>query len=200
MEWNQVILEEIFFGYTFKLRLLGLFIVFLTSIIYPVYIRAMVRGDQKPSRSTWFLWGVLDLVTFGAQLTRGIFDPMLFAYSIGTFAVSFFTIKYGTSGWTRAETICSLAVGAIIAIWALTGPFWAMVSGVAGFGIASYPLLAKVWRGGYEDITAWVLVLVSSVFNLLDGQYFVSICFMVLQLSILAPILYYWKCLPNKGK
>ncbi len=159
----------------------------------------MTRGKQAPPRSTWFLWVVLDIVAFSAQLSRGIFDAMLLAYIVGTLIVAIFTVKYGIRGWTRIETICTFVVTLSIVIWTISGPFVAMICSMAGFAVAMYPLLKRVWRGEYEDLLAWCIVIVSSILNMIDGQIFTSSCFIILQLSVVLPVFYYWKYLPRKN-
>ncbi len=196
--WNPVVFEKVFCGFNFELHLFGLFTLFAALAMYPTYILAMTRGKQTPPRSTWFLWVVLDVVAFSAQLGRGIFDVLLLAYIIGTLIVALFTSKYGTRGGTRFETICTCVVVLTIGIWAIAGPLAAIVCAMIGFAVAEFPLLRRVWRGEYEDLRAWCIVVVSSILNMIDGQVLTSSCFIVFQLAVILPVFYYWKYLPRK--
>ncbi len=198
--WNPVVFGAVLWGFNFEFRLFGLLTLLVTLATYPIYILAMTRGKSTPPRSTWFLWFVLDVVAFSAQLGRGIFDAMLLAYIAGTALVAIFTIKYGTRGWTRTETFCTVIVVVSIVVWAITGPLVAMICSMAGFAVAMYPLLKRVWRGEYEELLAWCIVIVSTSLNWLDGQILVSSFFIILQLLVVLPVFYYWQYLPRKKR
>lgn len=198
--WNPVVFGAVLGGFNFEFRLFGLLSLIVALAMYPIYILAMTRGKQTPPRSTWFLWFILDAVIFSAQMGRGIFDAMLFAYIVGTLVVSIFTIKYGTRGWTTTETYCTIFVIFSIVILAMSGPLVAVICSLGGFAVAMYPLLKRVWRGEYEDLRAWGLAAVSTSLNWLDGQIFVSSFFFVLQLLVILPVFYYWRYLPKRRK
>lgn len=196
--WNPVVFGTVLWGFNFEFRLFGLLTLLVTLATYPIYILAMTRGKSTPPRSTWFLWFVLDTVAFSAQMGRGIFDAMLLAYIVGTAVVAIFTIKYGTRGWRRTETFCAVIVAVSIVVWAITGPLVAMICSMAGFAVAMYPLLKRVWTGKYESLPAWCTVVLSTGLNWLDGQIFVSSFFLVLQFLVILPVFYYWQYLPRK--
>ncbi len=196
--WNPVMFAAVVWGFKIELHLFGLLSLLVTLAVYPIYVLAMTRGKSSPPRSTWFLWLILDIVLFSAQMRRGIFDAMLFAFILGTALVAFFTIKYGASGWTRTETICSVVVALSIIIWAITGPLAAMICSLAGAAVSEYPLLKRVWAGKYESLPAWCTVILSTGLNWLDGQILVSSFFFVLQLLVVLPVFYYWKYIPKR--
>ncbi len=195
---NPVVFEKVLLGFNFELQLFGLFTLFAALTVYPLYIIAMLRREQAPPRSTWFLWVILDIVAFSASLGRGNFDVMLFAYTVGSLVVALFTIKYGSRGWTKTETICTIVVAITIGIWAIAGPLIGTICAMSGFFVATFPLLKRVWRGEYEDLRAWCILIVSTILNMMDGQILTSSCFVVLQLSVVLPVFYYWKYLPRK--
>ncbi len=196
--WNPVVFEKVLWGFNFELRLFGLFTLFAALAAYRLYIIAMTRREQTPSRSTWFLWFALDIVAFGASLGRGNFDVMLLIYTVGSLIVALFTIKYGSRGWTKSETICTIVVVITIGIWAIAGPLIGTICALSGFFVATFPLLKRVWRGEYEDLRAWCILIVSTILNMMGGQILTSSCFIVLQLSVVLPVFYYWKYLPRK--
>ena len=96
---NPTLIKFVVWGLNLEMRLFGLLALILTLVaIYPPYIISMVRGEQTPPRSTWFLWLALDFVALGSRLAEGNLDALLFAYASGTFFVALFTIKYGAKG------------------------------------------------------------------------------------------------------
>ena len=195
---NPVVVETVLWGFPLELRMFGLFALLVGCCIYPLYIKAMVQGKQSPPRSSWWLWFALDVVAFGSRIKSGNFDALLFIYTIGSFLIACFTIPYGQKGWTKLETICTAFVLAAIAVWIMFGATVATVCSLVGITVAMFPLLARVLRGEYEDLLAWCIALASSFMNLADGQLLVSIWFIILQLTVVLSITYYWKYLPRK--
>lgn len=198
--WDPVVVQIVLWGLPLELRLFGLFALLVGACAYPPYIKAMVQRKQSPPRSTWWLWFALDAVAFSSKLSSGNFDAMLFIYTIGTFFVACFTIPYGEKGWKKIETFCVICVLAAIVVWIVFGAAVATVCSLIGITVAMYPLLIRVLRGEYEDILSWCIVLASSLMNLADGQLLVSIWIIILQLTVLCSVTYYWKYLPRKQR
>lgn len=198
---NPTLIEMTVWGLNLELRLFGLIILVLSlTILYPPYIWSMIKGEQTPPRSTWFLWLALDFVAFGSRMAEGNLDTLLLAYTIGTFFVALFTIKYGTKGWTKLETISTISVALSIIIWLVVGDFVATVCAMNGITIAMLPMLKRVFRGAYENLTTWSVAIVTSSLNLADGQILTSVWMIIIQLLVLLPVLYYYKYLPWKHR
>lgn len=199
--WNPVIINTVFWGLILKIKLFGL-LSLITALValYPPYILSMVRGEQTPPRSTWFLWLILDAIAFGSRLANGNFDALLFAYTTGTVFVAAFTIPYGKKEWTNFETACAIIVFLAIIVWAAGGRSVATVCALAGITVAMLPLLIRVLRGKYENLFTWCVAPVTGFLNLLDGQIITSCWIITIQLCVLLPLLYYWKWLPRKQR
>lgn len=197
--YNPTLIEMTVWGLALEMRLFGLLALILSLVaIYPPYIISMVKGEQTPPRSTWFLWLALDFVAIGSRLAEGNLDALLLAYTIGTFFVALFTVKYGAKRWTKLETICTIVVAGALIIWFIGGRSVATICAMGGITIAMLPLLRRVLQGAYENLITWSVAIVTSSLNLADGQLLTGIWMIILQLSVLLPVLYYWKWLPRK--
>lgn len=198
---NPTLIETAIWGLNLEIRLLGLVILILSlTAIYPPYIWSMVKGEQTPPRSTWFLWLALDFVALGSRMAAGNLDTLLLAYTIGTFFVALFTVKYGTKGWTTLETISTISVALSIIIWLVIGSSVATACAMSGITIAMLPMLKRVFQGAYENLMTWSIAIVTSTLNLADGQILTSVWMIIIQLSVLLPVLYYYKYLPWKHR
>lgn len=198
---NPTVIDLVVWGLNLEIRLLGLLILVLSlTLIYPPYIWSMVKGEQTPPRSTWFLWLALDFVAIGSRIASGNLDALLLAYTIGTFFVALFTIKYGTKEWTKLETISTISVALSIVIWFAVSDSVATICAMAGITIAMLPMLKRVFQGAYENLITWSIAIITSILNLADGQILTSIWMIIIQLAVLLPVLYYYKYLPWKQR
>ena len=114
------------------------------------YIRSMFRGDTKPNRVSWLMWGIAPLIAFSAALSNGVgwaalpvfmsgFSPLLI------FTASFFTKK---AYWqhTSFDYVCGLLSGLALVLWWLTNePNIAIVFAIASDALAGVPTLTKAW-------------------------------------------------------
>lgn len=199
--YNPTLIEITISGLALEMRLFGLLALILALVaVYPPYIISMVKGEQTPPRSTWFLWLALDFVAIGSRLAEGNLDALLLAYTIGTLFVALFTIKYGAKGWTKLETICTVVVAGALITWLVDGRSVATICAMGGITIAMLPMLKRVLQGAYENLITWSVAIVTSSLNLADGQLLTGIWMIILQLSVLLPVLYHWKWLPRKNR
>lgn len=188
---NLALVSTEVWGLALEVRLFGAISAFISFFIYPIYIRSMVVGEQSPPRSSWFLWSLLNLISFSGKFADGTFDAMLFIYVVGTISVAVTTIFYGQKGWTRLETYCSTFVLLAVAVWEIVGPSVAVICSMSGTTVAMLPLLRRVLRGEYENIRAWSIAVTGGFFNLLDGQIMVSLWFMILQSTVVLSVYYH---------
>ena len=189
---NPILFQMVVLDRNLELHLFGLLCVLFSSFIYPLYILSMVRGEQCPPRSTWFLWLLLDVVAFVTRWQAGIFDVQLVIYTIGTLVVAFYTLWYGKNVWEKVDTFSAVAVAVAITAWGIIGPAASTVCALGGLTIAAWPLLQDVYSGKYASRAPWLFAIIGSVFNWLDGQILTGAWFTVLQVLILIPIVYHW--------
>ncbi len=190
--WNPVLLQTLAWGLQLEIRLFGLFAALVASVVYPIYIMSMVRGEQRPPPSAWFLGVALDGVAFGSRWMSGNFDALLAIYAIGTLVTALFTLKYGKEHWESVDSYCTAIVIGALGAWWIIGPSAATICAMGGMTVACWPLLKNVWDGAYESRPAWGIAPLGSIFNVLDGQYLTGIWFAALQLLIFFYIVKHW--------
>jgi hypothetical protein len=80
----------------------------------PPYLKDILNGKTKPERATWFIWSILGVVAFLAQLKlHGKWSLIyLGADAIGNILVFCLSLKFGTAGWSLTDKI-ALAIAAI---------------------------------------------------------------------------------------
>ena len=85
----------------------ALVIDFLGGINYLVYT---IQGKVKPNRISWFLWGIIPLIAFIAQVKQGVGLQSLFTLVIGLtpLLVFFATFMNKKSSWkiTKLDITC----------------------------------------------------------------------------------------------
>jgi hypothetical protein len=100
----------------------ALVIDFLGGINYLVYT---IQGKVKPNRISWFLWGIIPLIAFIAQVKQGVGLQSLFTLVIGLtpLLVFFATFMNKKSSWkiTKLDITCGgISVLGLI-LWIFTG-------------------------------------------------------------------------------
>jgi hypothetical protein len=100
----------------------ALVIDFLGGLNYLVYT---IQGKVKQNRISWFLWGIIPLIAFIAQVKQGVGLQSLFTLVIGLtpLLVFFATFMNKKSSWkiTKLDIICGgISVLGLI-LWIFTG-------------------------------------------------------------------------------
>lgn len=146
----------------------------LTLGAYVPYVAAILRGQTKPSRASWWMWagvGFLLLSTYYSLGSRGALGLALGAF-IGQTLVSVLALRYGIGGGTRFDFFCLAgAAGAAMLWWATASPFWPHVLVVAMDACAWLPTFRKTWKDpASEDAFAWMLWTAAAVLALLNTR------------------------------
>lgn len=150
-----------------------------------VYIRSIIRGESKPSRSAnaiWFLVGMISLLSYlaaGATTTRWL-SLSLFCSTTIVFTLS---LRRGVGGLKRLDIIClGIAVGAIC-IWRLShNPDLAVFACMTASLIAYVPVIRKTYLNPEtENKTSWVIYCFACICNV--------IALSTLKPAIAAPVL-----------
>lgn len=194
MWWNPTVLTGLLFGREVALHLFSVLTMLIAVALYSKYCLAMVKGTEvvvdgklervpvTPPRSTWFIWLTLDVVALSSAWAAQKFDVLLFSYTVGTLVVASYTLKYGKKGWGTIDTLCSAAVFAAILLWLAVGPSFGLWCALFGMFAGMLPIYYGIlWEGKHEDRTSWILGLLMSVSNLLDGEVWVSLYLITIQ-------------------
>ncbi len=76
------------------------------ALLDPVpYVRDVLRGRTRPQRVTWFIWSVLAIVTFCAQVGDGATwsVAMAGAQAVSTLVVFVLSNRHGQGGTGRTD-------------------------------------------------------------------------------------------------
>lgn len=141
-------------------------------LFFPFYIFAAVdsRNPTRPSRSTWWILSLIALILIFTNKAEGASDTVWFIWGLfwGQLGIALLSIRYGESGWTLQDTLCT--VGALLAIvfWlVLNDPLYALLAAIIADTLAILPTihksLVKPWS---ESRFAWLLTTIAAVLNL----------------------------------
>ncbi|MEI6528551.1 MAG: hypothetical protein WCO10_02670 [bacterium] len=82
---------------------LGIVAGVIAFIAYVVYIKAILKGETKPNRATWFIWSFVGLVLATSYYYSGAENTIWvpFVEFIGPLAIAILSIKYGEGGQAK---------------------------------------------------------------------------------------------------
>jgi hypothetical protein len=137
------------------------------------YVVATVKGTTKPNRVTWFLWALIPIIAFSAQLSEGVGLQALMTFMVGfgpalVFVASFMNRK---SVWnlTNFDFMCGgLSVLGLV-LWLVTKEGnLAIALSIAADGLAALPTVRKAYRAPEtESAYVYLLAMISAVITLL---------------------------------
>ncbi len=129
------------------------------------YVVGIVKGGKRPVRSTWFIWALLDSITFFSMLAQHAVNLQIAAAVVGCWTVFLLTLKFGKPGFDRLDAAC--LAGAVIGIgcWIASGdPRLGMTLSLAVTFIGSIPTFASAWKDPRdENLVAWIIITASCV-------------------------------------
>ncbi len=150
--------------------LFGVVAGFFSFSAYIFYIRAILKGTTKPSRSTWFIWAFIGIVLAFSYRASGAEDTVWVAVSeaIAPTIIALLSIKYGVGG-TEKTDIISFAGSALSLLlwWVFDSPLVALSMNLVVDSFAAIPTIKKSWRKpNEEDRLAWTLTQTGNLLNL----------------------------------
>jgi len=115
------------------------------------YAYQTLKGKTQPNRVSWFLWAVVPMIAFVAQLNEGVGLQVLMTFMVGfgpllVFASSFVNRK---AYWkiSRLDIICGVLSVLAVALWWMTGKGnVAIALSIAGDFLAGVPTLIKAYK------------------------------------------------------
>lgn len=140
-------------------------------VAYLPYFVSIVKGETKPSKTTWWIWSALEIMLSASYVMSGaentIWLPIAsFVGMVFTAALSLF---YGKREWTMIDSICSIGSFLGVIAWTFSGsPVVALSCFLVVDLLAVIPTVSKSWKNPLEeDLFAWVITLASGAINLL---------------------------------
>lgn len=151
--------------------LTGLVAIFLIFYAYVPYIISTVRKQTVPHAYSWFIWGLVTAIAFGAQVTNnggfGSYVSLFAAIACTTIFV--FALMSGKQDITRLDT-ASLVLGVLaIGLWVVTKtPLYSVILAAVIDLIGFIPTVRKAWlKPGEELYRSWVITFVRYVLSVL---------------------------------
>lgn len=137
------------------------------------YVVATIKGKTKPNRVTWFLWALIPIIAFSAQLSEGVGLQALMTFMVGfgpalVFLASFVNRK---SVWnlTSFDFVCGgLSVLGLV-LWLVTKEGnLAIALSIAADGLAALPTVRKAYHAPEtESAYVYLLAIISAFITLL---------------------------------
>jgi hypothetical protein len=153
----------------------------LSGAAYLIYIVDIIRGGTKPSRSSWWILGVVWSVLLVSSLTlvegSTFFERwhnlagswISLAYIIGSFTIAALSIKKGSSDpWGHVDTICVVLAGAsLVCFVIIQAPLISLLLSIVADVCGIIPTMRNAYRHPeYEHFIAWLLEVVSGAIAL----------------------------------
>lgn len=142
----------------------------LIFFAYLSYIKGIFAGTIKPSRTTWWIWSVMNFVTFAAYYSIGADETIWapFNEAIGPLFIALLSVRYGVGGLRRSDVPVIAGASLCLGLWLSTG------SAVLAFAAAIFvdflgavPTIVKAYRQEGEDTTPWLLTALGNGINIL---------------------------------
>ncbi len=144
---------------------------FINLVAYLPYLISIVNGETKPSKATWWIWSILEVMLSASYIMSGAENTIWLPIAgiIGMTLTAFLSLFYGKKEWTIIDSICSLGSVMGIVVWFFSGsPMVALFCFLVVDILAAIPTILKSWKEPFEeDLFAWLITLVSGVANLL---------------------------------
>lgn len=154
----------------FSKKSLGEVAGFINLVAYLPYFVSILKGETKPSKTTWWIWTILEVMMSTSYVMSGAESTMWLpiASGIGMLLTAILSLKFGDEHHHQVDhifIICSL-IG--LDIWILSGS--SLVGLIAFLAVdlfAAIPTLFKAWDDPFEeDLFAWIITLISGLINL----------------------------------
>ena len=143
----------------------------LSLLAFLPYIVAILRGQTRPNRATWWIWTTAGLVLGASYYFSGaettIWVPV--SYIVGPLVTALLSIRYGEGGSTPLDRGCFAGAGAgLLFWWWFNSPVVALVMTLGVDFAGAVPTMKKAYLAPHtEDRLAWALFIAGNAFNLL---------------------------------
>lgn len=168
------------------------------SLLVPVpYIRAILRGETKPMKSTWLVWATLDWFTCWGMWQQESLNGQIVGVSIGATTIAVLAWRKGRTGWSLLDGACLTFCIVGIVLWRWSGnPDVSITLNLSVILVATLPTFRNAWRNPQnENWLSWLLAWCScvSVMTTLDwsslAQVAQPIVFFIIETTMLYLIL-----------
>lgn len=133
----------------------------LVVLAFIPYVRAILRGETKPAKASWFIWATLDTITLWGMYRENSVNGQIVGAVLGVWIVNGVALKYGKAGRTKLDVFCLIGAAIGISLMFLN-PKWALLASLTTVFIGSFPTFLSAWKDpSGEDKVAWTMFWVS---------------------------------------
>lgn len=153
-------------------NIFGIIAVVISALAFVPYIRAIVKGQTKPSGPSWWAWTFLTAVIVVSSWSAGASWQVLILpiwLCLSQFSVALLSLHYGDNNWDFLNRAYIIGAFLSIVLWFITGkPIIALILSIVADVFASFPTFRHTWKDPRkEDRTAWTLGWFSAIFEIL---------------------------------
>lgn len=131
------------------------------------YIRDILLNKTKPSRVTWFIWGILLCIAFFAQISEGGTWSLFLtgADFITVFFIFLLSIKKGVGGATKLDIFSLVGSFLCLVLWYLTSEaLLALLLVIIIDFLGGLPTLIKAYKEPYTETLSAYIICASGAF------------------------------------
>lgn len=138
---------------------------------YFFYYISIVRGQTRPSSTTWIILTIVGVLIAASYKESGAGNTLWFAlaYVAGPLIIALLSIKYGYAKWTKVDFFCLGMAGISVVIWWLSkDPLLVLLINIFIDFIGLLPTMIKSYRDPLsEAVFPWFITVFASALNLL---------------------------------
>lgn len=142
----------------------------LSFFAYTIYILAILRGETKPARATWWILATVGLITMASYKASGAEDTIWVVVGdfAGVICIAILSLWYGVGGAEKSDIFCFIGAGLSLWLWwYFDSPFVALVTNLVVDCFAAIPTIVKtIKEPELEDRPAWTLTVAANVVSL----------------------------------
>ena len=139
------------------------------------YIASIFKGKTKPSRSTFWIWTLVQGMTAASYAASGgeYAIALSVAYAAMFLFIAILSVPYGSGRWSRFDTYACLGALVSASVWVITqSSSTALVFLLATDLIGALPTIKKSHLCPTEEHRwAWCLTLVAIITNMFSVQH-----------------------------
>ncbi|TAL49889.1 hypothetical protein EPN81_04385 [Patescibacteria group bacterium] len=129
------------------------------------YIRAILKKQAQPMKSTWLIWATLDTITLAGMWANDSVNGQITGAILGAWTVTILAFKFGESGWSLLDKLCLAGAALGIILWqTFDNPTLGMMTSLSVIFLGSIPTFVSAWKDpNKENKLAWWIYWASCV-------------------------------------
>ena len=139
-------------------------------IAYVPYFFAIIYGKTSPNRATWFIWTMVNTISFLSYSVSGAGNAIWFSVSdaVASLVILIFSIRRGEGGWNGLDQVCLLTASLSVFFWWLSGSALVGLSmSLIADAMGAIPTITKTYhRPESENRLSWTMTTIATVINL----------------------------------